>query len=708
MRQSEQDVVLVSMPFASAFSPSIALGLLKAQLSAAGFSARVRYFTLTFAQIMGRRLYTDVAEGGKPSTRELAGAWLFSGALFDQTSQEQPRYVEEILRRGGAFGTATPPKPLAPYRIDNLTRTRARVDDFLDRCVDTIVRDRPRVVGFTSVFQQHVPSLALARRLKAVAPETCIVFGGPNCQGIMGAETVRQFPFVDAAVSGEGDLVCADIVRRALRAESLTGLQGVYARADIDARFTAGRFDSAPMVRELNDLPAPDYTDYFKQFEASRYSDTWYPALPFETSRGCWWGERVHCTFCGLNGSTMTYRSKSPDQALDELTDLAQRYPGCNVEVVDNILDLGYFESFLPGLATKQLDLNLFYETKSNLKKEQIRVLRAAGVDRIQPGVEHFSDAVLTLMGKGVSGLHNIQLLKWCKELGVTPLWNFLWGFPGEPAAAYDQVAALVPNLTHLPPPVGISSIRLDRFSPHFFDAERFGLVDVEPLPSYRHVYALPDEAISNLASYFIFRYRDPQAAGDYAQPALRQLRRWKRVAARSELFSVDMDGSLFIWDLRPGAGAPLTRLDGLDRALYQACDAVNHVGQLARVPGRLDGSGWDAALVSDRLARLSARGLMAADGNRYLALAIPLGEYSPAASAVTGFYEVVSGLGRGGRHGLTVRLDTPLTRVRRRPTRSTERVRARRTASTRSARLGVGHFSIDDDGQLLVRRQMA
>ena len=39
----------------------------------------------------------------------------------------------------------------------------------------------------------------------------------------------------------------------------------------------------------------------------------------FETSRGCWWGERMHCTFCGLNGATMSYRSKSPRRAVDEL-----------------------------------------------------------------------------------------------------------------------------------------------------------------------------------------------------------------------------------------------------------------------------------------------------------------------------------------------------------------------------------------------------
>ena len=36
------------------------------------------------------------------------------------------------------------------------------------------------------------------------------------------------------------------------------------------------------------------------------------PTVLIETSRGCWWGDRDrHFMFCGLNGATMAYRSKS-------------------------------------------------------------------------------------------------------------------------------------------------------------------------------------------------------------------------------------------------------------------------------------------------------------------------------------------------------------------------------------------------------------
>ena len=93
----------------------------------------------------------------------------------------------------------------------------------------------------------------------------------------------------------------------------------------------------------------------------------------------------------------------------------------------------------MPELASRSLGVSLFYEVRPNLGKEQLRRLRDAGVRHIQPGIESFSDPVLRLVRKGTSALQNIQLLKWCKELGIEPIWNLLWGFPGEPPEEYAR-----------------------------------------------------------------------------------------------------------------------------------------------------------------------------------------------------------------------------------------------------------------------------
>ena len=270
----------------------------------------------------------------------------------------------------------------------------------------------------------------------------------------MGAEVIRQFPFVDAVVSGEGDLVFADLVERILAGDASIEMPGVYTRGGRSFVSPGDRYAWAPMVRDMDALPVPDYDEFFEQWELAHLDERERTTIQFETSRGCWWGERHHCTFCGLNGATMTYRSKSSQRALDELVALTDRYPGHPVSVVDNILDHRYFKDFMPALAARRLDLELFYEVKANLKKAQVRLLRDAGVRVIQPGIESFSTRVLDIMRKGERGLHNIQLLKWCKELGVTPVWNLLWGFPGEPPEEYRAMADLLPLLTHLAPPI--------------------------------------------------------------------------------------------------------------------------------------------------------------------------------------------------------------------------------------------------------------
>src|SRR5258708_15840287 len=91
-----------------------------------------------------------------------------------------------------------------------------------------------------------------------------------------------------------------------------------------------------------------------------------------------------------------------------------------------------YFKTFLKLLAEKKREFGLFYEVKANLRKDQVQLLREAGIETIQPGIESLSDNVLRIMRKGVTTLQNIQLLKWCTELGLKVIFNIIWGFPGE------------------------------------------------------------------------------------------------------------------------------------------------------------------------------------------------------------------------------------------------------------------------------------
>jgi ribosomal peptide maturation radical SAM protein 1 len=638
----EHDVLLVSMPFGSLCEPSIALGLLKAGLNRGGISCAVRYFTFPFAARIGEQLYLDLANG-KPRTTTMLGEWLFAEALWGPGRLDGDAYVDEVLReRGrGARGDHFAVTPEREELIEAVLRARAAVVSFVDDCLDEVVRRRPRILGFTSVFQQQIASLALASRVKQALPETFVVIGGANVEGVMGIESVRQFGFLDAVVSGEADAVFPQLVLRVLAGQAAEGLPGVVTRRTLAQ--TDATSKAATGFIDLNALPYPDYDDYFQQLHFGSDVSPAPVRVSFETSRGCWWGAKHHCTFCGLNGEKMTYRSKRPQRALDELIALSRRYPDHPISVVDNILDTNYFRTFLPRLRDSAAALNLFYEIKANVSKDQLRVLRDAGVTSLQPGIESLSTHVLRLMRKGVTMLQNIQTLKWCKELGIDVTWNIIWGFPGETARDYEQVAAMAPLLTHLQPPGLRAPIRLDRFSPYFEHAQHHGIINVRPHLAYEHLYDLPAPAIANLAYFFRFDYADGRQVQHYTAPLRDQLDAWTQHHPTSDLSYADNENHLLVWDLRPAARRPLQVLDGLHREVLLACDRVHgmaHLGTLAERHGGPD-------TLSGVLADLIDAGLLLTEDGHYLTLALPMGSYPPSKSVIGKCQAMLADLGR-------------------------------------------------------------
>ncbi|MFN7975373.1 MAG: RiPP maturation radical SAM C-methyltransferase [Acidobacteriota bacterium] len=600
------DVLLVSMPFGPLHQPSLGLALLQAGLARdprfAKVGCRILYLTFGFAERLGADVYTRIAEGDVLACT-LEGEWLFARGLAPRTDDDDRRYLDDVFLKRWSPGDA-----------ETIWRARDLVLPYLDACVESVLAQRPRIVGFTSVFQQQLASLGLARRLKDAAPEIAIVFGGANCEGDMGREVVRRFPFVDAAVSGEGDRIFPEIAARLLSGERLAGLPGVRSQSENGAP----GHDDAPRVMDMDALPLVDHADFFRQHKASNAMKGKKARLVMETSRGCWWGEKHHCTFCGLNGASMTFRSKSPARVLEELAAIPRRTT--EVLMTDNIMDARYVRTLLPELARRRLSTSLFYEIKSNLTRDQVELLARSGIREIQPGIESLSDTVLDIMKKGVRGLQNVALLKWCLDAGITPYWNFLWGFPGEPAGEYDRLAGLVPLLHHLPPPeVGVP-IRLDRFSPNYSQAASFGLAGVRPLPAYRHVYPcdVDDGALARLAYFFAFDYADGRDVGRYTARLAAAIDEWKVRHAESRLVALDREDELVVLDSRVIARRKVTRLRGLHRLVLLACDAVQTRGSLrASVADETDAC--DDGQLAGVIAELCELRLLVEDGSRRL-----------------------------------------------------------------------------------------
>jgi ribosomal peptide maturation radical SAM protein 1 len=497
--------------------------------------------------------------------------------------------------------------------IPEILEARRNRHEFIDGCVREIERDKPRVVGFTTTFHQTCACLAVAQRLKQAANPPVVIFGGANCEGAMGFELIKRFPWIDYVCTGEGDEVVPPVLEALVRGGEARPVPGILKQG--------GESLTTPApVRQMDSLPVPNYSSYFEALRSSTIGRSIQPRLLVETARGCWWGEKQHCTFCGLNGQTMGYRSKSPDRAGEELLYLSKRYEIEQIEFVDNILDLKYIDTLFPDLARAGSKLEFFLETKSNLRFEQLRTLRRGGVRAIQPGIESFSNQVLQLMRKGCTGLQNIQLLRWCEELGITVFWNLLYGFPGESPAEYARMAELIPLLAHLQKPGYCGRIHVDRFSP-LFTNESLGVSGPRASAAYSYLYPLTAEQLGNLAYFFEFDYSDHLASAEYARALADQVGRWPEWTdvKRPRLDLFQTDSIVLITDTRGCARRPSFVLTGLDANIYLGCDTAQTPRSIARQLG-------DAILEGEVRARLEwyrdARLMIEADG-RYLSLAV-------------------------------------------------------------------------------------
>jgi len=424
------DVILVSMPFAEVQRPSIALGLLRAALSGTGISSKVVYGNFAFAETIGLVAYQAMQSA---PTDHLLGEWCFARGLLSEpsgngASDRENEYLDLVLE---VRCTGFPAR--LEQRKELMRWIRAKAGASVNAIAESIVACRPRIVGCSSVFQQHCASLALLKRIRELSPQTVLLMGGANCEGEMGVATLQTFPWVDCVVSGEADGMFAELCRVLLEhgrsADPAALPYGAISQAHLrDASLDA---PPKPVLRDMDALPIPDYDDYFDTLRASTLANLIEPGLLAESSRGCWWGEKSHCTFCGLNGIGMKYRSKSPERVLSELAELSRRYGTRSFQFVDNILDMSYFKTVLPALAGASDKYSLFYEIKANLKRDQVRLLADAGARWVQPGIESLDDNALRLIGKGNSALMNLQLLKWSREFGVDVSWNILCGLPG-------------------------------------------------------------------------------------------------------------------------------------------------------------------------------------------------------------------------------------------------------------------------------------
>jgi ribosomal peptide maturation radical SAM protein 1 len=595
-------VLLINMPFAAIAFPSIALGLFKARFQKEGIPCHVEHLNILFAEMVGGENYNSITE----MSGIFAGEQMFSHVLFGNSIPDDITYYNDILSQVN---------PSFQYRLSQM---RSQVIPFLALCMERIPWHSYDIIGFTCLFEQNIPSLALAYQIKKYFPDKIIVFGGSNCEDTMGLALHKYFQCIDYVFTGEADDTFPEFVKRLSCDDSVHNILGIVFRQDGKSIDTG----DSPKTHNMDTLPYPDYDDYFKRLSNSYLSQNFRPFLLFETSRGCWWGEKVKCAFCGLNGKNMAFRSKSSARVIDELSYLIRRYYQIEyVQVIDNVLNHQYFDDVLPEIGKMKLNVKFYFEIRPTLGKEQIKMLADAGSTLLQAGIENLSQHILKLIRKGTTSLHNIRLLKWCKQYGVNVAWNIIYGFPGEVPQDYNRIFELSRLIIHFHPPSCVGPFRLDRFSRNFDNAEELGLINIRPEKIYNYIYPFDNDVLFDLVYHFDYDYQKPIDDGGYRLALENHMQIWKNY--QFQCYSQRLNDKLVIYDNRPIATAAQISLYGIQGYIYEYCDDMKNIRQIKAWLKNNYNLDLDEDQIKIILDEFVEKKLMVKEKNLYLSLAI-------------------------------------------------------------------------------------
>jgi len=371
----------------------------------------------------------------------------------------------------------------------------------------------------------------------------------------------------------------------------------------------------------MNETPVPDFDEYFHARKESGYAG-WKGAhqmeLPVETARGCWWGEKQHCIFCGLNRSGMEFRAKSPDEVVAMLETLSRKYGVFHFNAIDSILAPEYTDKLFRLLTESNSDIELFYEVRPNLSRQQLGRMWRGGLTSVQPGIESFATNVLKTMRKATTGMRNVELLKWCTYYNILCFYNLLTGFPRETAEDYRLQARLVDSIVHLQPPISKGHARPDRGSPMFTDPASQGVTNLKPLHAYEHIYPKRFR-LEHIAYFFEHEMENPVADGE-KDLLMKKLATWQRAWAGLRPPSLRYRKaftSIVIEDQRRKGKRQTYNYSDDRAALYEYCAD-------ARTPRDIESAFGNTAWVKTALDEFVNYDLMLFLDGRYLSLALP------------------------------------------------------------------------------------
>ena len=292
---------------------------------------------------------------------------------------------------------------------------------------DYILIEQPDLIAFYVNLMTKVKVIKLMQWVKKNPnlKATKIVLGGPDI-------TYNKANYLKAGadflIIGEGEATTLELIQSLSNQSDLSFISGlVYEK-------NGAIISNAPRqkIKDIDELPLPNRA----VFPIQKYLDTWkkahgQSALNISTQRGC----PYTCKWCSTAVYGQSYRRRSPELVVAELSTLMQTYSPDTFWFVDDVFTISHkwMEGFAAAVKAKGLKIQYECITRAErMNDEIIQILKATGCIRVWIGAESGSQKIIDAMDRRVDvNLVRDQLIA-TRKAGIETGTFIMVGYPGE------------------------------------------------------------------------------------------------------------------------------------------------------------------------------------------------------------------------------------------------------------------------------------
>lgn len=289
-------------------------------------------------------------------------------------------------------------------------------DYFSQHLCPMLEQERVNLVGISVAFPGQIQSAyALAMMIRQQLPGIYITVGGPAITQILlrleGNQLQKALTTFDSAVLFEGEWALLNLIRAVAHGDRpggiITGTQKI----------------------NLADLPVPD-------FDGLPLDQYFAPALvlPYDPSRGCYWGRCAFCHYGLAATGTACYRERPVEHIVEHLRLLTERW--------GNRIFYFSHDTMAPDLALRLArvfkDNRVSWRWATDMRPERkltpenCHVLAEGGALATAPGIESAAPRILRLMQKGIKVEDTISAITNLANAGIAVEAMCFTGFPTE------------------------------------------------------------------------------------------------------------------------------------------------------------------------------------------------------------------------------------------------------------------------------------